>query len=377
MNRATDSLVAYLSFPFTLSATHRGASQPYHADSPAKGAYVDALAAEVRALDPDVCAREVAAVRLGGGASIMNADKVCALVRTVRRTIALARGAEVSIDVDPLTVGTPSLTDWTSCGITRVNLMVHSVLDDELAALGASHRRDDVQNALQFLAKFHVSNVSAHLTFGLPGQTSASWRKSLLAMADMGCAHVRVAPLAAGPCADGLPSADDRRALYELAIAELESHGYRQYAVDSFVLAAAPHARDRFAALQRAGAGRLGLGLGAASVYDGFRYQTTTLFDDYVTHAGRFELIVRNPVRESRDAFAVRLMRGALDALEPFDPSDLVAAEEGCVRIDDATAWLDGLVREGFAERGADGLVRLTDAGRFARMEELGRETLF
>ena len=192
---ATDKLVVDVAFPFTLSTPAYGPSRPFMGNHAAKAAYVDALETELASLDDEVRARPVSAVRLSGGASIMSADKVCHLVRQIKKTLTMVPGAEISIDVEPLTVCTPSLTDWTSCGITRVNLAALSCDDAELSALGAHHTREQLQNALLFLEKFRMANVNFEVLYGAPGQTEASWKRTLLTLAGVDAPHISTRPL--------------------------------------------------------------------------------------------------------------------------------------------------------------------------------------
>ena len=387
------ALVLDVNFPCTLKTPAFGASQPYVADSPAKAAYVDAVEAELGALDEELRARPVRAVRLSGGASIMSADKMCHLVRQIRKTLAVEPHAQIAIDVDPLTVGTPSLTDWTSCGINRVNLHVWSVLDEELAALGASHRREHAQNAVLFLEKFHVNDVSAELLFGLPGQTLASWKQSVRTVVELGFPHVRTLPLieAHAEKAAQLPDAETRRAMYEAAREMLAERGYREYLPGSFARKDAPHARDAFDLEQRAGADLLGLGAGARSRYDGFLFENTDDFDRYVKNAADFEAIVVDPRREGVDAAQARMAQGMLDASADgrtaagtgksedtgFTGDELaqacgLAAGAGALEPE-VIAWLNALVARGLASRNAEsGHYALTVAGQMARLEELG-----
>lgn len=306
-------LVVNVEFPFTLAAPKYGPSRPFVGDRAAKAAYVDALEAELGSLDDEVRGRAVSAVRLHGGASIMSADKVCHLVRSIRKAFTLERGAQVSIDVEPLTVCTPSLTDWTSCGVSRVNLAMLSADDGELKRLGAGHDREGLQNALLFLERFHVSNVSLDELYGLPGQSVASWEKSLLTAAALEAPHIRVRPLVdvrdeAARAADPakLPSRQERAACYERACAVLADKGYAQYAPGDFVKGG-PHERDVYGELVRAGADVLGLGAGAKTRMDGFMYENACDFDLYVAKSADFEAIVRNPLRETDEARAARV----------------------------------------------------------------------
>ena len=323
---ATDKLVVDVAFPFTLSTPKYGPSRPFTGNHAAKAAYVDALEAELASLDNEVCARPVSAVRLSGGASIMSADKVCHLVRHIKKTLNLVPGAEISIDVEPLTVCTPSLTDWTSCGITRVNLAALSCDDAELTALGAHHSREQLQNALLFLEKFHMANVNFEVLYGVPGQTEASWKRTLLTLAGVDAPYVSIRPLvdaasdAAWTAQTGeantaqgdvpaapLPSPETRRAFYEQAQRILGERGYTEIAPGDFAKSGLAPASGVFGPLMRAGADVLGLGAGARSRLDGFLYENACDYDLYVAKSADFEAIVRNPLREDEQSLHARI----------------------------------------------------------------------
>ena len=323
---ATDKLVVDVAFPFTLSTPKYGPSRPFTGNHAAKAAYVDALEAELASLDDEVCARPVSAVRLSGGASIMSADKVCHLVRHIKKTLNLVPGAEISIDVEPLTVCTPSLTDWTSCGITHVNLAALSCDDAELSALGAHHSREQLQNALLFLEKFHMANVDFEVLYGIPGQTAASWKRTLLTLAGVDAPHISTRPLVdvasdeawaaqagetdtaqEGIPAAPLPSPETRRALYEQAQRILDERGYTEIAPGDFAKSGLAPASGVFGPLMRAGADVLGLGAGARSRLDGFLYENACDYDLYVAKSADFEAIVRNPLREDEQSLHARI----------------------------------------------------------------------
>ena len=323
---ATDKLVVDVAFPFTLSTPKYGPSRPFTGNHAAKAAYVDALEAELASLDDEVRARPVSAVRLSGGASIMSADKVCHLVRHIKKTLTLAPGAEISIDVEPLTVCTPSLTDWTSCGITRVNLAALSCDDAELGALGAHHSREQLQNALLFLEKFHMANVNFEVLYGVPGQTAASWKRTLLTLAGVDAPQISIRPLVdvasdkawtaqtgKANTAQGdvptapLPSPETRHALYEQAQRILGERGYTEIAPGDFAKSGLASSTGVFSQLMRAGADVLGLGAGARSRLDGFLYENACDYDLYVAKSADFETIVRNPLRENEQSLHARI----------------------------------------------------------------------
>ena len=346
---ATDKLVVDVAFPFTLSTPKYGPSRPFIGDHAAKAAYVDALEAELDSLDDEVRARPVSAVRLSGGASIMSADKVCHLVRRIKKALHMVPGAEISIEAEPLTVCTPSLTDWTSCGITRVNLAALSCDDVELGALGAHHNREQLQNALLFLEKFHMTNASFEMLYGIPGQTAASWKRTLLTVVGVDAPCISVRPLVdaasdaawtAQVGADGapqgdasspdapLPSPNTRCELYLQAQRILGERGYAEIAPGDFVKSGLAAAQETFSRLMRAGADVLGLGAGARSRLDGFLYENACDYDLYVAKSADFEAIVRNPLREDEQSLRARVCAPIEDltASQRFDALEATGA---------------------------------------------------
>ena len=375
---SASELVLSVAFPCTLAAPNYGAAQPYVKESPEKARYVDAVEAELGALDEDVRARPIVALRLSGGASIMKADKMLHLVKSLKKTLAVQPRAQVAIDVEPLTVCTPSLTDWTSCGIGRVNFNAWSVIDKELSAFGALHDREQVQNAMLFMDKFHMDNVNVRLLIGLPGQKRGGLRESVLSFATLGYPHISLLPLVEVDPAKAaeLPDRATRQEFYQVAREELAKQGYEEYMVGAFVAKGHPHARDVFETAQRTGAGLFGLGAGAHSRYDGFLYENVAAFNTYVNHADDFEAIMRNPRREGADVAQLRTVLGALDLLESFTAADLASAC-GVEAIDPAVqAWLDARVGDGLVAC-EGGAYSYTEEGRFARLEELGRDLRF
>ena len=67
---------------------------------------------------------------------------------------------------------------WQRAGINRVSLGVQSFDDGELAAVGRRHDSLGARRAIDVLAASELS-LSADLILGLPGQTPASFRRSV------------------------------------------------------------------------------------------------------------------------------------------------------------------------------------------------------
>lgn len=244
-------------------------------DERAAARYVQALEAEIERAP----ARPAATVFYGGGTP--NAYGAAALVRVfelLRARFALSAGAEASIEVNPdreLTTGFAALR---AAGFNRISIGAQSFEPAELRVLGRRHSADDVAETVRRARAAGFANVNVDVMFGVPGQTLASWERSLEAVLALGVEHVSTYGLT---IEEGTPYArwqarepaafagDEREAeLYALAIEKLTAAGFEHYEISNF---ARPGFRCEHNANYWRNGEYFGFGVGAASYLDGVR----------------------------------------------------------------------------------------------------------
>jgi oxygen-independent coproporphyrinogen-3 oxidase len=249
----------------------------------AKWAY-DERAAEryVRALEAEIAAApalEGTTVFYGGGTpNAYPAEVLVRVLAALRARFALQPGAEVSTEVNPdrgLTAGFATLR---AGGFNRLSIGVQSFDAAELKALGRRHTAGDVAETVRLARAAGFTNVSLDLMFGVPGQTEASWERSLDAAVALGVEHVSAygltieegTPYATWQARDPGVFFDDTREarLYQLAIEKLTAAGYEHYEISNF---ARPGYRCEHNANYWRNGAYLGLGVGAASYLHGVR----------------------------------------------------------------------------------------------------------
>ena len=251
-----------------------------------KNAYMTALKKELLSWEGELDGYEVQALRLSGGnATVMSPDLLGDLLITAREILPMAPGAEVSVDAQPLTIGTPSLTGIAAGRPNRMELMMRSDSDDELRALGCPHTAQHVRNAILFFNRFHMNNLGLTVDLGIPGQTEQSFHNTLHACVIFHPAHIRVETPDIRD-AEGMPDEETRFACYQHACAFLKENGYLQYTAGDFCL---PQRESRYVLGELEAAPCLGLGLGAVSLMDGFLTRTTNKLSIYLAHAGDYE----------------------------------------------------------------------------------------
>jgi len=175
-----------------------------------------------------------------------------------------------------------------AAGANRLSIGVQSFDADELRVLGRRHRAADVVETVRRARAAGFANVNLDLIFGAPGQTEASWERSLDAALELGVEHVSTygltveegTPYARWQARDPAAFADGDReaALYQLAIEKLTAAGFEHYEISNF-------ARPGFRCAHNANYWRngdyCGFGVGAASYAGGVRSTHTRDRADY------------------------------------------------------------------------------------------------
>ena len=199
------------------------------------GDYLAALAVELdlRADAHDasgVGARPLRSVYLGGGTpSLLPPAEVARLLDQVRRRFGIENGAEVTLEANPGPDERGDLTGFVAAGVTRLSLGAQSMEASELRRLGRQHAPGDVLAAVAEGRRAGIGSVSVDVLYDVPGQTEATWRRTLAVLLDAGVDHVSAYALTlddpdaeglTGPLGDHLPTRPGARAWRGRARAE-------------------------------------------------------------------------------------------------------------------------------------------------------------
>jgi oxygen-independent coproporphyrinogen-3 oxidase len=266
---------------------------------------------------------------------------------------------------------------WRRAGVNRVSIGVQSFDDAELSAVG---RRHDASGALRAIDTFAGSglSLSADLILGLPGQTSASFRRNIETVEAAGFGHLSIYML---ETQKSRSMHEDRRAHPERYLSDeeqadawieageaLAARGFRHYEISNW---AQPGGEARHNVKYWTRTPTLGLGVSAHELWAGRRRANVSAIPHYVSTLsdGRRPLAVDQPIAKEEAAkerivLGLRLARG-VDAREI---EDWIVAEGDRLLLDDYRAWLEG----GVLER-ADGRVRFTERGFLLSNEVLCR----
>lgn len=234
-------------------------------------AYFEHLYARLDVFGNAGALRQIRTVYVGGGTPSLAGER---LVKLACRISMWCKPVEFTCEANPesLTAGLATALD--EVGVTRISLGVQTLDNTELAVIGRIH---DAERALEAIAtvKDVGLDVSCDLMCGLPGQTAASWRRTLDGVLAAAPHHVSVYPLTLEEgtplyhmaCRDESlePDEDFQAACMDVARERLGSAGYHPYEVASYALDGHECAHN---IAYWTGQGYLGLGRSAAGMLD-------------------------------------------------------------------------------------------------------------
>jgi oxygen-independent coproporphyrinogen-3 oxidase len=135
--------------------------------------YVEALKREIRLRG----GRTLKTLYVGGGTpTVLGADALGEIFRTVREYFEISPGAEITVEANPGTVDAEKAGALSDFGVNRLSIGVQSFDDAELRFLGRCHT---AMEAIRAVESSGFQNFSVDIIYGIPGQSMETWRRTV------------------------------------------------------------------------------------------------------------------------------------------------------------------------------------------------------
>jgi oxygen-independent coproporphyrinogen-3 oxidase len=259
--------------------------------------YITALNAELDSYRGLTGERGLDTVFIGGGTpSILPASLMEELLAGISRLTAVsgAQPAEYTIECNPGTLDREKLRLFKQHGVNRLSIGLQSADDSELAMLGRIHDRACFLDSYKLARAEGFDNINIDLISALPGQTAASWEKTLRTVAELNPEHISAYSLIIEPGTPfyeiygddvksdtsyrndpgisagkewaakmpPLPDEDEERRIYRMAARILAEYGYERYEISNY---SKPGYGSKHNLGYWTGVDYIGAGLGASS----------------------------------------------------------------------------------------------------------------
>jgi oxygen-independent coproporphyrinogen-3 oxidase len=324
--------------------------------------YVDVLCRELELKSN--FSGELRAIFIGGGTpTLLPQDCFEQLFGCLQKNFLFSPGTEISVEANPGTVTVSKLALLLSLGVNRMSIGIQSFNDGELKMLGRVHTAQEALEAVKSIKNAGFKNWSVDLMYGIPGQTVASWKETLIKAAGLAPCHIsayELTPEESTPLsrlikdnAVRLPEEGLVLDMYAYAKDFLRSRGLEHYEISNYAL---PGFRCLHNLNYWDRGEYLGAGAGAHSFIEGARSRNTGDVSAYI------EDLNNDVIPEAESAVI-----GPDEALKEFiflglrktDGIDLSAAKQ--MRPDFTTACTE-LIGSGHLELSGNAL-RLTGKG--------------
>ncbi len=234
--------------------------------------------------------RSLSSIFIGGGTpSLMPLGFYTKLFAAIQSAFTLFEDCEITIEANPGTLTREKLLEYRSVGMNRLSIGLQSCHDRELCELGRLHTYQEFLESYQLARELGFDNINVDLMMAFPGQTEESHAESLRKIIALSPEHISAYGLIVEPGTpyeiryekhpEEFPGEDMQCTLYRNTISVLASAGYLQYEISNF-------SKDGYACRHNIGywlrREYIGIGIGAASFYNGRRCTVGEKLDAYL-----------------------------------------------------------------------------------------------
>lgn len=282
----------YLHIPYCSSKCHYCDFYSIGKSTCVPDGYIQALLREIQrftrqhgqqALCPDT-------VYFGGGTPSLLTPKQ---VETVLNFVQPAHDTEITLECNPEHATLALLQGFRAAGVNRISFGVQTAFDESLARLGRHHTAEQARQALTLARQAGFSNISGDVMLALPGYTNEELNATLRLLSEGGCTHISSYLLKIEPKTvfgkrppAHLPDEDAAADFYLACVDRLAALGYRQYEISNF---AQPGFEGRHNLLYWHCQDYLGVGVTAASCFNGERFSTPPGMDAFIQQPAAYE----------------------------------------------------------------------------------------
>ncbi len=248
-------------------------------------AYMACLYKELKMRGDELKSYEFDTVYFGGGTpSYIPPKLILGAMNQIRKCFRLTEDAEVTLELNPGTIGESKVKTYLESGINRFSIGLQTAIDEQLNDLGRIHNARDYVYATKLLAG---QNFSTDVMLGLKNQTKEDIAKTIELAVACGSKHISMyaltvedgTPIYTDYLNGELPDGDEVAEMYEFGRKLLEGKGFARYEVSNFAQAGY-ESRHNLNYWKRGE--YIGVGVSASSFMCGRRFTNTFDLDEYM-----------------------------------------------------------------------------------------------
>ena len=280
-------------------------------------AYLAALKKEISSIPVN---RPLTTLYIGGGTpTVLTADHLSDLIGYIFEHFNFIDDHESTIEANPGTLDIGKLRQIISAGINRISIGVQSFNNNELSFLGRIHTGPEAEEAVRLARDAGFENIGIDLIYGIPGQDTKSWKRTLEKAVSLKPDHISTYELTVEEDTELYRLLDQTSPphnisrlheeqiieMYEDTIDYLRAEGYLHYEISNFGL---PGSFSRHNLNYWDRGDYYGAGAGAHSFVNNTRSYNTADLDKYLKLVSE----MKSPVEHSEEITAEKALSEAM-----------------------------------------------------------------
>lgn len=279
--------------------------------------YMQALKKEIKEWKEQNKDIQIKTIYIGGGTpSYVNSKNIQEIANLLKTNYI----QEFTIEVNPGTVTIEKLQDYKKAGINRLSIGLQSTNNNLLKEIGRIHSFEDFLETYKLARKIGFKNINIDLMIGLPNQTIADLKESLMKIVNLNPEHISVYSLIVEDETPikkliekeilKLPEEDLERQMYWYVKNFLELKGYKHYEISNFAKAGfdSKHNTDCWEQAEY-----IGFGVAAHSYIDNKRFCNCSNIQQYIENCnnGKFNKnIIVQEIQNQKDKMKEYMVLG-------------------------------------------------------------------
>lgn len=233
-------------------------------------------------------------IYIGGGTpSILSSKQLNNFFLKLFSIVEREKIKEITFEVNPGTLDDNKIKIMAE-NITRVSIGAQSFNDNILKFIGRIHNSKDIFLTFDRLRKYKIFNINMDLIFGIPYQTVNDILNDIKNLGTLSPEHVSFYLFTvSGDKFKGEKLPDDKtiKKMYLKGIKELRRYGYFQYEISNF----AKKNKRCIHNMNYWNCGEyIGVGISAASHFNGIRYENTDSIKEYIEKIKKGVSVIKN-----------------------------------------------------------------------------------
>lgn len=217
--------------------------------------YLDYIEKELLSKSHLLAKRHAVSLHLGGGSpSFLSEQQQAILMKILKKYISFDEQAEMAIELDPRNVDIPYLRNLKELGYNRLSFGLQDTDYQVQQTINRVQSTLHIADLVFEARNLGFSSINLDLIYGLPHQSEDTFRTTIAATKAMSPDRISLFSYAHLPerfaaqrkfGENSLPNAEQKAALYEIAVTEFTKVGYDMIGLDHFAKKADPLAQAK------------------------------------------------------------------------------------------------------------------------------------